>query len=616
MFFVMTTAQDAGFDLVPFLEQLWLWFQVIFGIGLMIFIHELGHFAAAKKIGVKVEAFSLGFGPRLLGFRRGDTDYRLSAIPLGGYVKMTGENPDEPRTGAPDELQSRSAWERMIIFSAGVFLNFLFAFITIPIIFAVGVPFMNPQIGTVMSGGPAWRAGILPGDRILEVNGNTIYEYSDIPLNIALGNRDKNTLLIERGDERFLVDVVPVKNEEEGRYQILVEPATRYTVTVDRNSPAARAGLCEGDRILSINGKPPAEWSTQGSLREGESLNIEAERNGSNGGSIIRATVIPDETVSKELFRIGIQPRINYVRGLRRDLALRRDGLAEGDFILKINGRDISSSKDLDHALAEPSEGAFLFEIQRSGKLAEVTYPSSMQEALKEDLAVISNGESNSVVITAGGALEALGDSDVRNGMHVWSVNGKKTETYFDIQQIVNEASDTRFELSVDLPGGGGEKSVVVEARPVHEYHYGFHFLYDFQKRQLSILDAFKAGLHCSLYMVKTCYLTLSRIITGDVGSKNIGGIITIGKASYSFAKLGLARLFFFLAILSINLGFLNILPIPILDGGHLLFLLIEKIKGSPVNEKVMGYSQIVGLALILLLLIYVTWNDILRLLN
>jgi regulator of sigma E protease len=116
--------------------------------------------------------------------------------------------------------------------------------------------------------------------------------------------------------------------------------------------------------------------------------------------------------------------------------------------------------------------------------------------------------------------------------------------------------------------------------------------------------------------MIKTCYLTLSRILTGDVAGKNLGGIITIGRATYNFAELGLAKLFFFLAILSINLGFLNILPIPILDGGHLLFLLIEKIKGSPVNEKVMGYSQIVGLAFILALLIYVTYNDILRLIQ
>ena len=126
MSFTLTTAGVAGFDLFSMAEQVWLWFQVIFGIGLMIFIHELGHFMAAKKIGVRVEAFSLGFGPRLVGFRRGGTDYRLSAIPLGGYVKMAGENPDDPRTGSPDELQSRSAWERMIIFSAGVFMNFIF----------------------------------------------------------------------------------------------------------------------------------------------------------------------------------------------------------------------------------------------------------------------------------------------------------------------------------------------------------------------------------------------------------------------------------------------------------------------------------------------------------
>jgi regulator of sigma E protease len=148
-------------------------------------------------------------------------------------------------------------------------------------------------------------------------------------------------------------------------------------------------------------------------------------------------------------------------------------------------------------------------------------------------------------------------------------------------------------------------------------YKLGFAPLPEYQTLKLNVPDAIKAGFNCAIYMVKTCYLTLHRmLITRDVSSKNLGGIITIAQASYTFAELGLAKLFFFLAILSVNLGFLNILPIPILDGGHLLFLLIEKIKGSPVNDRIMGYAQIVGLAFILFLMLFVTWNDIQRLLN
>jgi RIP metalloprotease RseP len=213
------------------------------------------------------------------------------------------------------------------------------------------------------------------------------------------------------------------------------------------------------------------------------------------------------------------------------------------------------------------------------------------------------------------GALARLNDPDVRDGIRILAVNGHETDTFDEISDLFNEDPSRKVELTIALADRDEQKKVTVQGQPLKMYELGFSFLFDYQTRKLNVPDAIKAGFNCSIYMIKTCYLTLSRIITGDVASKNLGGIITISRASYSFAELGFAKLFFFLAILSINLGFLNVLPIPMLDGGHLLFLLIEKIKGSPVSEKVMGYSQVVGLAFILALLIYVTYNDILRLL-
>jgi regulator of sigma E protease len=127
--------------------------------------------------------------------------------------------------------------------------------------------------------------------------------------------------------------------------------------------------------------------------------------------------------------------------------------------------------------------------------------------------------------------------------------------------------------------------------------------------------EAVKLGTVCSLDLIKQMYVTLKRLVTGEVGAKNLGGIIRISQVSYQAAQRGPSWFWYFLALLSVNLAFVNVLPIPVLDGGHLMFLLIEKVKGSPVSTKVFGYSQVIGLVFVLLLVLFVTYNDILRLL-
>ena len=223
------------------------------------------------------------------------------------------------------------------------------------------------------------------------------------------------------------------------------------------------------------------------------------------------------------------------------------------------------------------------------------------------------------VAVTKGRPIEtiqALWDLGLRGGVTVHAVNGTETGTFDEIVDAINSSPDKDYTLTVTRHGAAEREELMVTAKAAETPNWGFDFKPHILIRNLNAIEASKAGFNCAIYQIKTCYLTLSRILSRDVSAKNIGGIITISVATHSFAQLGLARLFFFLAILSINLGFINILPIPVLDGGHLMFLLIEKIKGSPVNEKVMGYSQIVGLVLILALLVYVTYNDILRLFN
>ena len=148
----------------------------IFVLGVLIFVHELGHFVMARRIGVRVITFSLGFGPKIFGFTRGDTEYRVSAVPLGGYVKMAGETPDDPRTGKPDEFLSKTKWQRFQVLIMGPVMNILLAIVLMWIVLMQGarVPaFLDraPVVGAVGAGSPAERGGIKPGDRIIKVGG-------------------------------------------------------------------------------------------------------------------------------------------------------------------------------------------------------------------------------------------------------------------------------------------------------------------------------------------------------------------------------------------------------------------------------------------------------------
>src|SRR5512147_528346 len=164
----------------------------LFVLGVLVFVHELGHFLAARRIGVRVLTFSLGFGPKLLKTKRGDTEYCVSLIPLGGYVKMAGESPDDPRSGAPDEFMSKSKWERFQVLIMGPVMNIVLAVVVAAIVLAQGaqVPVYEdqpPVVGVVRANSAAARGGIMPGDRILSVAGDAVPTWKDLA--IAVGTR-------------------------------------------------------------------------------------------------------------------------------------------------------------------------------------------------------------------------------------------------------------------------------------------------------------------------------------------------------------------------------------------------------------------------------------------
>jgi regulator of sigma E protease len=231
-------------------------------LGFMILIHEFGHYAVAKLLGVRVEVFSIGFGKRLLGFRKGDTDYRISAIPLGGYVKMSGENPMDERTGDPAEFMSHSRWHRFLIAIAGPSMNILLAIFLLTAVYMVHYEYpvfldKPAVIEGVKHDSPAAQAGLQVGDRIVKVDGIENPTWEQLQPRVWLSPNQPLNVTIQRGNQIFQKTIVPqaVTTSEVGSAGWFPEDPV-IVGQIEPNTPAARAGLKEDDRILALDGKP------------------------------------------------------------------------------------------------------------------------------------------------------------------------------------------------------------------------------------------------------------------------------------------------------------------------------------------------------------------------
>ena len=233
----------------------------LFVLGVLIFVHELGHFLAARRVGVRVLTFSLGFGPKILKVKRGDTEYCISAVPLGGYVKMAGESPEDARSGAPDEFMSKTKWERFQILIMGPVMNIALAVVVLAVVLAQGaeVPAYedkSPLIGAVEKGSVAERAGLLRGDRLLTVAGDEVPTWRDVE--VAVGTRANRDIPItfDRGGRTQSMTVRPTA---QGKYEIGdigvlpdVSPSVRSVVPGD---PADRAGVKAADVVVAVDGE-------------------------------------------------------------------------------------------------------------------------------------------------------------------------------------------------------------------------------------------------------------------------------------------------------------------------------------------------------------------------
>jgi len=287
--------------------------SVVFVLGVMIVVHEFGHFAAAKSLGVRVETFSIGFGKRLFGFARGGTDYRVSALPFGGYVKMAGENPMEERTGDPGEFMSHSRWQRFLIAIAGPAMNILLAIGLLTFIFMVH--FERPVyvekpavIGWVGEGSPAEKAGLQPGDRIVDIGGQAINTWEDVLPRIALTPNHPVSITVQRGSESLTKTITPVAVGEDAIGDAGWEPVGRSSVVmVEESMPAAQAGLQVGDEILAVDGNPlrtPPSMIQMIQASGGKPIILSVLRDGQE----MKITVTPklEDQNGRKAYKIGV----------------------------------------------------------------------------------------------------------------------------------------------------------------------------------------------------------------------------------------------------------------------------------------------------------------------
>jgi regulator of sigma E protease len=611
-------------------EKLLIYAQVALGIGLVIFVHELGHFLAARACGVRVEVFSLGFGPRLFAWRRGATTYQLALLPLGGFVRMAGED----RFGSgepwrPDDLPAKSVGARFLIYSGGVIMNVVFGLVVFPLVLFHGVPFMEPVVGRAQPGGPAWRAGIQPGSRILEVNGNPIVSFEYITNEVALGEPDATRLLVlEPGASAPReIAVVPEYDENAGLYRIQVLPDFDLAegLAVQPGSAAEEAGVRDGDRLVSVRGALPGLdliEQLDAAFQEGERVGLTVERPRADGAAerlefefAPRASEVPGSRA------LGVSPRFGVVRGLREHALVSELGLREGDRIVAVDGVPVDRPLDFERALLAGSDVArpLRVRIAREGGTLEAGSAAALDGAARLDflrhVALGYDLEGEVVMTTPGGAAALAGLLD---GDRILRVDDVAVAGWDEVRERIRGHKGERplaLDLERTLPDGSATVvSLAATLQPAvsSDYGLGFHTrTYVYQASGFG--DAVRVGVASSWKFVVDTWLTLKRILFGQVSSENIGGIITIAAVSASWAEEGVAKLLFILCMLSMNLAFINVLPIPVLDGGHLFFLLVEKLKGSPVSERVLGYSQVVGVVLILSLMIYVTYNDLMR---
>ncbi|MDJ0975097.1 MAG: site-2 protease family protein [Planctomycetota bacterium] len=635
----------------------WIW--AVLGISFLIAVHEWGHYMACVLTKTRTETFSIGFGPRLFGWERARDgtrrftvgsrqldpidhamDFRIALVPLGGYVKMAGgEIIGESTSTDPNEFVNKSASARIFIISAGVIMNVITAFFLYSLAFQFGKPVRQPIFGTVVPGGPAWRAGIEPGDEVIDVGGTKPRSWLDVRMEIVLGDQDERIpLRVKRGEEELDLKVLPVYQTEGGYLEIQAGHAVKLT-------------LGEGEDALHVGYSQPATvngWPVRGGAEAHEAVTT-AFRNGAaevvvataDGRSKTVRLAASEDTIGEEAKpapKIGLEPFLRFtVSALRSNVfeALKLDDvLRMGDELRAIvsGGKryPIESPSTLSSARQIwPLDAVVVFrddkETTLETKLATAQDVRRFYDALGLEASTPNNRvrplEAGHLFPTEDGIwrypTSPAREAGMDPGDAVLKVGDTKTADWNEVLTALQKGiADGPVELTVRGPDDA-ERSVTLEAVALA---YAGDVDLTLTEREPIQLDggfgeALALGFKSTGREIGNVFRTIGGLFSGSISfNKNIAGPITLIRASKQQSEAGPSSLMWFLAYISVMLAVLNILPIPVLDGGHLLFILIEKVKGSPLNEAVAVKAMYIGLFLLLTLMFFAFKNDITRL--
>ncbi len=433
----------------------------LIGLAALIFVHELGHFLAARRCGVVVEKFSIGFGKKIFGTTRGETEYIVAAIPLGGYVKMKGEELDE-ETNEEGSFSAALPSHRLLIAFAGPLFNILFALAIYIFVYMGGVEALSPVIGTVKENSPAQVAGLQTGDQIIAVGGKSIRLWDEL------------------------------------QNKVYHSPGKELDFQVERQS----------GQIVNIKITPIAE------------------------------EIKDPFGDSQQVGLIGITPLVNTITYIKKGSAAEKAGLQLNDRIMAVGNTPIFGWTDLRPAAVDEPGVPLVFKIGRNG--TEILVPLTTTPKIVRD----SEGK----------------------------------------------------ELKIGEIGVGMSGKMVLE--------------------QYGLLGSIVRSIKETWKMTSLIAISVQKMIFGSIPADQIGGPILIFQIYGEQAEQGFSEFIRLTALLSINLGLINLLPIPILDGGHIFFFLIEMIKGRPVSEMNRERAQQVGLFMLISLMVFAFYNDIMRIIN
>jgi regulator of sigma E protease len=422
------------------------------------------------------------------------------------------------------------------------------------------------------------------------------------------------------------ITLQPTKDETNGFYRVGITPLgdPDWTVSVTPGGAAELSGLRDGDQVLEVLGALEGQTPNDALVShfaEESPVELRVRRAGAAGEEELIETVRiePRWDQAEDGRRVfGIEPPSHLVHAVRPSIATEALGLQAGDRMIEAAGKPILRSTDLVLALRDAPDLNLAVKVRRNDQVLTLHFPGfrkALAQGLIDDIAFEQDLDSTTILVRPKSAAFEAG---LRTGDRIQALQDQKVLVWDDIQGLAATAAQQEQPLKFEVQRAGSTQPMAFSttaALPI-ALDFGFGFRtgsYTFQTN--GVTEAVMMGGRSSLNMLREAGMTLRQMFRQEISPKNMGGIVTISKVSYQASSMGWTKLLFFLCMLSVNLAFLNVLPIPLLDGGHLFFLMVEGLKGSPVSEKIMGYSQLVGLVLILSLMVYVTYQDILRLL-